>query len=90
LGGLLTFRISLNLFGLVFFVVHIPSIFLLPKKFAFLTIICSFFGGFIFAYLQSQGILGFLIALFIHLSFWAILHYTLSKKDFLRITPLKR
>jgi len=90
LGGLLTFGISPVMFGLVFFVVHIPAVFLLPKKFALLPIISSLFGGLIFAYLQSQGISGFLATLFIHLSFWASFHYTLSKKNFLRITPLKR
>ncbi|MEK7495083.1 MAG: hypothetical protein AAB603_00635 [Patescibacteria group bacterium] len=90
LGGLLTFGISPVIFGLVFFIVHIPGVFLLPKKFALLPIISSLFGGLIFAYLQSQGILRFLTALFIHLSFWASFHYALSKKHFLGITPLKR
>lgn|SRR3989344_3923705 len=90
LGGLLTFGISPIMFGLVFFAVHIPAVFLLPKKFALLPITGSLFGGLIFAYLQSQGILGFLLTLFIHLLFWASLHYALSKKDFLGITPLKR
>ncbi len=89
LGGLLTFGVSPVTFGLIFFIVHIPGIFLLPKKFALLPITASLFGGLIFAYLQSKGILGFLIAFFIHLSFWASLHYTLSKKIF-GLTPLKR
>ncbi len=92
LGGLLTFGLSPTAFGLVFFVVHIPAIFILPKKFALLPIIGSLFGGLIFAYLQSQGILGFLIAFSIHLSFWSILHYALSKSEngFWGIMPLKR
>ncbi len=89
LGGLLTFGISPAMFGLVFFVVHIPAVFLLPKKFALLPIFGSLFGGFIFAHLQIQGISGFLIALFIHLLFWATLHYALQK-NILGITPLKR
>lgn len=89
LGGLLTFGISPTMFGLVFFFVHIPAVFLLPKKFALLPIFGSLFGGLIFAHLQSQGITGFLIVLFIHLSFWAILHYALQK-NLLGITPLKR
>ncbi len=90
LGGLLTFGISPVMFGLVFFVVHIPAVFILPKKFALLPIIGSLFGGLILAYLQSRGIFGFLIALFIHLSFWASLHFAFSLKDFLNITPLRR
>lgn len=89
LGGLLTFEVSPAIFGLIFFVVHIPAVFFLPKKFALLPIVGSLFGGLIFAYLQSQGIIGFLVALFIHLSFWAILHYVLQK-NILGITPLKR
>ncbi|MFZ2523370.1 MAG: hypothetical protein WAW92_03200 [Minisyncoccia bacterium] len=89
LGGLLTFGISPIMFGLFFFVVHIPAVFLLPKKFALLPIFGSLFGGLIFAHFQSQGILGFLIALCIHLSFWAILHYVLQK-NILGVTPLKR
>ncbi len=90
LGGLLTFGVSPVMFGLVFFVVHIPAVFLLPKKFSLFPIISSFIGGLVLAYLQSKGILGFLVAFFIHLSFWSIFHYSLSKKDFLGITPLKR
>lgn len=89
LGGLLTFGISPTMFGLVFFLVHIPAVFLLPKKFALLPIFGSLFGGFIFAHLQIQGISGFLIALFIHLLFWATLHYVLQR-NLLGITPLKR
>ena len=89
LGGLLTFGISPTMFGLFFFAVHIPAVFLLPKRFALLPIFGSLFGGIIFAHLQSQGIIGFLVALFIHLSFWATLHYALQK-NLLGITPLKR
>ena len=90
LGGLLTFGLSPVLFGLIFFVVHIPVVFLLPKKFALFPIFGSLFGGLIFAYLQSQGILGFLVALLIHLSFWSTLHYLFSNKGLFGITPLKR
>lgn len=92
LGGLLTFGISPTMFGLVFFIVHIPSVFLLPRKFALLPIFGSLFGGLIFAHLQSQGIWGFLVTLFIHLLFWSTLHYALSrsKNGFLGIMPLKR
>lgn len=92
LGGLLTFGISPIMFGLFFFAVHIPAVFILPKKFALLPITGSLFGGLIFAYLQSQGISGFLLALFIHLLFWGTLHYLLTKSidGFLGITPLKR
>lgn len=89
LGGLLTFGISPTMFGLVFFVVHIPAVFLLPKKFTLLPIFGSLFGGLIFAHLQIQGISGFLTALSIHLLFWATLHYALQK-NLLGITPLKR
>ena len=89
LGGLLTFGISPTMFGLVFFIVHIPAVFLLPKRFALLPIFGSLFGGIIFAHLQIQGISGFLTALSIHLLFWATLHYALQK-NLLGITPLKR
>lgn len=89
LGGLLTFGVSPITFGILFFVVHIPVIFLLPKKFALFPITASLAGGFIFAHLQSYGINGFLISLSIHLLFWLVFHYLLIK-NYLGITPLKR
>src|SRR3989338_3599688 len=77
LGGLLTFGISPASFGILFFIVHIPVIFLLPKKFALFPIIASLLGGLLFAYLQSYGIFGFFISLFIHLLFWLVFHFLL-------------
>jgi hypothetical protein len=89
LGGLLTFGVSPIMFGILFFVVHVPAIFLLPKKFALFPIIASLAGGLVFAYLQSYGISGFLIALSIHLLFWASFHHALTK-NLLGIIPIKR
>ncbi len=90
LGGLLTFGVSPITFGLIFFLVHIPVLFFLPKKFALLPITGSLAGGIIFASLQSKGINGFLIALFIHLLFWSTIHFFLSRKQTFGIIPLKR
>ncbi len=89
LGGLLTFGVSPVTFGILFFVVHVPVIFLLPKKFALFPVVASLVGGLIFAYLQSYGISGFLVSFFIHLLFWLVFHYLLIN-DYLGITPLKR
>lgn len=89
LGGLLTFGVSPIAFGILFFIVHVPVIFLLPKKFAVFPITASLVGGLIFAHLQSYGIYGFLISFSIHLLFWLVFHYLLIK-NFLGITPLKR
>lgn len=92
LGGLLTFGVSPTMFGLVFFIVHIPAVFFLPKKLALLPVFSSLFGGLVFAHLQSQGIPGFLSVLFIHLLFWIVLHYVLSRsnRSLFGITPVKR
>jgi hypothetical protein len=92
LGGLLTFGISPTMFGLFFFSVHVPGVFFLPGKFGLFPTTGSLFGGLIFAYLQSKGIPGFLLALLIHLLFWSTLHYLLTKSanGFLGIAPLKR
>jgi len=90
LGGLLTFGVSPVLFSLIFFVVHIPMILLIPRKFAFPVVGFSFVGGLIFAYLQSFGINGFLISLSVHLLFYLIFHYFLIKKYFQGIIFIKR
>lgn len=92
LGGLLTFGVSPITFGIVFFAVHVPIIFLIQEKFFFVPIGGSLLGGLVFAYLQSHGILGFLISLLTHLSFWLTFHFLLSssKEGFLGISPLKR
>jgi hypothetical protein len=90
LGGLLTFEISPLSFGLVFFAVHIPVIFVIPKKFALFFTFGSLFGGLIFASLQSYGVNGFLLSLLIHLLFYIIFHYALTVKNLLRVTPHRR
>ena len=90
LGGLLTFGISPGLFGFVFFLVHLPAVFLLPKRFALLPITGSLVGGLIIAYLQASGVSGFLFALFVHLSFWFFLHYFLVRNKLFGVLPVKR
>jgi hypothetical protein len=90
LGGLLTFGVSPVVFGLVFFVAHIPMVFLISRKFSLSVIAASLIGGLIFAYLQSQGILGFLTSLSLHLAFWLVFHNILSRQYFLGIMPVKR
>ena len=90
LGGLLTFGTSPVVFGLIFFAVHTPFVFFVPKKFAFFVTGGSLGGGLIFAYLQSQGVLGFLISFFLHLSFWFVFHYMLTKKYLVGVVPIKR
>ena len=91
LGGLLTFGFSPIAFGLVFFAVHVPILFWLPKKFALMPVMGSLVGGVIFATLQSFGVSGFLVSLLIHLFFWSAFHFLLSsKKGFLGIIPVKR
>lgn len=90
LGGLLTFGISPGLFGLVFFLVHLPAVFLLPKRFALLPILGSLVGGLIIAYLQVAGVSGFLLALLVHLLFWFLLHYFLVRNMLFGVSPVKR
>ena len=82
LGGLLTFGFPPLVFGLVFFIFHIPGIFFLPKKFVFFPIFGSLAGGLIFAYLQSMGVSGFVSSLALHLLFWIVLSYVFSKNHF--------
>lgn len=90
LGGLLTFGFSPVIFALVFFAVHTPFVFFVPKNFAFFVTGGSLVGGLIFAYLQSQGIVGLIISLSLHLSFWFVFHYALSNKYLGSVVPIKR
>jgi hypothetical protein len=90
LGGLLTFGFSPAMFRVVFFIVHLPMFFFVSKKFALVPIIGSLVGGLVIASLQSLGIIGFFISLFIHLLFWTTIHYFLSGKNFFGIVPVKR
>lgn len=90
LGGLLTMGLSPLMFGILFFVVHIPIIFFIPSKFFLFPILGSLAGGIIFAYLQLQGVAGFLLAFFIHLVFWATTHYLFSINRMFGIVPIKR
>lgn len=89
LSGLLTFGVSPFVFGVMFFMVHVPILILIPKRFMLLPVFGSLVGGIIFAYLQSQGLSRILIALFIHLLFWLIAHYLLSNR-FFGMVPIKR
>lgn len=90
LGGLQTFGVSYLTFGLIFFAVHIPLVFFVPKKFAMVVVTLSLVGGLIFAYLQSRGVQGFIFSLSIHLSAWIVFHHFLTRKQFLGIVPIKR
>lgn len=90
LGGLLTFNISPFMLGVIFFLVHLPGVFFLPTKFALFVSAGSLVGGLVFAYLQSQGVPGFLIALTIHLFFWIAFHYSITSTKLLKMTPIKR
>ena len=80
LAGLLTFGLKPHIFGLVFFLIHIPIAFFIPKKFALIFTVGSLLGGFIFSSLQIQGIKGFFIGLLIHLVFYIIFHFYITKK----------
>lgn len=80
LGGLLTFNLNPIVYGLLFFLIHIPLVFLLPKRFSHSFIIGSLFGGIIFAFLQSWNMFGFLLTVFFHFTFYIILDIYLSKK----------
>ncbi len=90
LAGLLTFGLSPILFGLVFFAIHIPVLFFIPKKFALFFIGGSLFGGIIFAYLQSFGVNGFSLAVLIHFLSYICFHGALSSGRFPKIIPHKR
>lgn len=90
LGGLLTFGVTPLVFGLIFFLVHIPMFFFVSKKFALVPITGSLFGGIVIAYLQSMGVLGLIASLLIHLLFWSTVHYFISKKQFFGVEPIKR
>lgn len=90
LAGLLTFGFAPVGFGLVFFAIHLPVMFLISKKFAYVFIVSSLLGGLIFSYLQSQGINGFLYSLSLHFLFYIAFHLTLSYEPFLGTVPHKR
>lgn len=90
LGALLTFNISPLALGVLFSLVHLPGVFFLPTKFALFVSAGSLVGGLLFAYLQSEGVTGFLIALTIHLFFWIAFHYTITSTKLLKIAPIKR
>ncbi len=90
LGGLLTFGVSPLVFGFVFFIIHLPFVFFVQKKFAILVTVSSLAGGLIFAYLQSLGVYGFLVSLTVQLLFWSVLHFSLSIRPFLGIVLVKR
>jgi hypothetical protein len=90
LAGLLTFGLPPTLFGLVFFAIHIPVLFFIPRRFALVFIGGSFLGGIIFAYLQSLGENGFLLAVLIHFLFYICFHCALSSGRFPKIIPHKR
>jgi len=90
LGGLLTFGVSPIVFGVTFFIVHLPNFIFLPKKFAMFPTISSLFGGLIFSYLQSKGVSGFLFSLSLHLLSYLVFYYVLSKKVFASVVPIKR
>jgi hypothetical protein len=90
LAGLLTFGMSPFIFGLIFFTIHIPSLFFIPKKFALFFTGGALFGGIIFSQLQYLGIQGFLLSTSIHLFFYIVFHYSLSRKHFLGEKPHKR
>lgn len=90
LAGLLTFGVSPIYFGLIFFLTHLPLVFFIPKKYAFVFSFGSLFGGIAFSLLHIQGVYGFLFALFLHLFFYAGFHYILSRKRLLGETPHKR
>jgi len=90
LAGLLTFNLSPVLFGLVFFLMHLPVLFFISRTFALTFIGGSLVGGIIFAYLQSFGVKGFLLSVFIHFFFYVLFHALLSSGRFPKITPHKR
>lgn len=90
LGGLLTFGFTPAMFGLVFFFLHIPILFFIPKSFSLVFISGSLIGGTIFAYSQSFGPSGFVIALLIHLIFYLCFHAILASGKLLNISPHRR
>lgn len=90
LAGVLTFGVSPLIFGIIFFIVHIPSALFIPRKFAFFFTSASLVGGIVFASFQSLGIFGFLISFATHLLFYIAFHFALSRKAFLGDVPHKR
>ena len=90
LAGLLTFGVSPLIFGLIFFAIHLPSLFFIPKKFALIFTGGALLGGIIFSQLQYQGIQGFLLSISVHFLFYIVFHYSLSRMHFLGDTPHKR
>lgn len=81
LAGLLSFGISPLFYGILFFGIHIPLVFVLPKRFSYSFIGGSLFGGIIFAYLHTMGVFGFLLATLVHFLFYILLDMYLSKSN---------
>lgn len=87
LGGFLTCGVSPLIFGLGFFIVHLPLVFFIRHKFAFFTTTSSLIEGVVFAYLHFSGLMGFLIALCTHIFFYIFSHYMLTRTQFLGLIP---
>ncbi|MDQ5954267.1 MAG: hypothetical protein QG583_195 [Patescibacteria group bacterium] len=91
LGGLLTFGVAPFVFGLVFFLIHLPTALFIPKGVAVVFTSGSLIGGIIFSYLQSQGLWGFVLSLLVHITFYLVFFYKYNiLKPLLGSTPHKR
>jgi hypothetical protein len=90
LAGLLIFNENWILFGLLFFAVHLPFFFFLPLRIISVTASASLPGGFLFAYLQSFGPIGFVASLGLHMLFYACFNIALASGLIPTLTPYRR
>ena len=72
LQGVLLVINPIILFGIVFFMVHIPFLAVIAWKKAAFFVLASIFGGIIFALCLAHVPSGYLIALAIHIGFYAV------------------
>lgn len=87
LSGFILFDLPWYIFGVIFFVIHLPVPLIIPRRLGIITAAASLPGGLIFALLHSYGPIGFLVATTIHCTFYLMLPFIYS---FRKIRPVKR
>lgn len=87
LSGYLAFDLPWYYFALIFFIIHTPVPYIIPKRLGFITMIASLPGGALFALLYSLSPIGFFLAFGLHLAFYACMPFyylVLDKKPIQR------
>lgn len=87
LSGFLLLDVAWYLFGIIFFLIHIPVPFIIPKRLGIITAAASLPGGIVFGYLISLGPIGFVCGVALHFAFYITIPFVYS---FTQIKPVQR